>query len=79
MIKNAFIAKETKNIKTNDAAYNLAGKSYRRGKLYTVDLLVVNCLCQLLFILNILQKATLIRRSSVLILFPSASVPWPMS
>ncbi len=57
------------------AYYNLAtitpGKSYRRGKLSTVNLLVLTSLDQFLFKLKILiasltKQATLMRRSSVL-------------
>ncbi len=49
-----------------------AGKAYWRGRLSTVDLLVLTSLDQLLFILKILftyvtkQAATLMRRSTVL-------------
>jgi hypothetical protein len=47
------------------------GKSYRRGRLSTVDLLVLTSLDRLLFILKILlnsftKQATLMRRSTVL-------------
>jgi len=50
-----------------------AGKSYRGGRLSTVDLLVLTRLDQLIFILKILftsvtKQATLMRRSTVLIL-----------
>ncbi len=49
----------------------LAGKSYRRGKLSTVDLLVLTSLGQLVFILKLLfsfvtKYAALMRRSTVL-------------
>jgi hypothetical protein len=50
-----------------------------RGRLRTVDLLVLTSLDQLIFIENIFlftKQATWMRRSTVLSLPPSVSIPW---
>jgi hypothetical protein len=57
-----------------------AGKSYRRGRLPTVDLLVLTSLKHLLFMIKILfrcltKQATLLRRSTVLSLSPQLVFP----
>jgi hypothetical protein len=56
------------------------GKTYRRGRLSTVDLLVLTCLDQLLLLIKILytfltEQATLMRRTTVLSLPPSVGIP----
>ncbi len=59
----------------------VAGKSYYRGRLSTVDLLVITSLDELLLDLTILltfftKKATLMRRSTVLSLPPQLVFPF---
>ena len=57
-----------------------AWKPYQRGTISTVGLLVIRCLDQLLYILEILytfltKQVTLMRRSTVLILPPQLVFP----
>ncbi len=57
------------------------GTSYLRERLSTVDLLVITILDEPIFIMKILftfvtKRTTLMRRSTVLSLPPSVSIPW---